>query len=75
MNPMRLSYNILEYNLSTKSGILLCGCVGPMWGEPYCPCTMECEKLERSDTYKEYHSAEKVQERLQRLEAYFKDST
>ena len=46
-----------------------------MWGEPYCPCTMEREKLDRSDTYKEYHSAEKVQERLQQLEAYFKDST
>ena len=29
-----------------------CACMGPLWGEPLCPCQMEGQ--ERSAEYKEY---------------------
>lgn len=30
-----------------KAGMInLCGCLGPMYGEPYCPCRMKQEGLE-----------------------------
>lgn len=36
----------------------LCACIGPMYGEPHCSCTMVRLGLERSDEYKK--SIEKI---------------
>lgn len=30
-----------------KTKFNLCGCLGPMYGEPHCPCTMRSMGLER----------------------------
>ena len=38
-------------------------CLGPMYNEPYCPCKMVDQNLERSDEYKEYMLPENVEKR------------
>ena len=42
-----------------------CACLGPMWGEPECPCRMEGK--ERSEAYREYMKQENVDKREQEL--------
>ena len=41
----------------------ICACLGPMYNEPYCPCKMVDQNLERSDEYKEYMLPENVEKR------------
>lgn len=42
-----------------------CACMGPQWGEPFCPCQMEGR--ERSLAYKEYMLPENVAMREKEL--------
>lgn len=37
-----------------------CGCLGPMYNEPFCPCRMVRENIPRSKEHDEYFSEENV---------------
>ena len=45
--------------------ITACACLGPQFGEPFCPCQMEGR--ERSAEYNEYMLPENVDKRRQEL--------
>jgi len=51
-----------------KDKVNLCACLGPMYNEPHCPCTMERMGLERSAEWKEYNSPANVKRREKQLE-------
>lgn len=35
-----ISYNKSDQYYDKPEGIQICGCMGPGYGEPYCPCNM-----------------------------------
>ena len=45
-----------------------CACMGPMYGEPLCPCAMEYNKIPRSEEYKAEHTPEAIKERNDKLD-------
>ena len=51
--------------------VSLCACLGPMYGEPQCPCVMNRDCIPRSEEYKEYFSPENIKLRDEQLNKIF----
>lgn len=50
--------------------ITVCACLGPQFGEPFCPCEMRRKNLPRSEEQKEYYSDANVKKRQQKLDLF-----
>lgn len=50
--------------------ITVCACLGPQFGEPFCPCEMIRKNLPRSEEQKEYFSDANVKKRQQKLDLF-----
>lgn len=48
-----------------------CACLGPICGEPHCPCTLEQLGLERSDAWKAAKYPEALELERQKLNEAF----
>lgn len=61
---------VADFRTGLDNGsIIMCGCMGPMYGEPFCPCKMVREGLQRSD---QWAQAQQVSaESAKGLQAFF----
>ena len=50
--------------------ITFCGCLGPMYGEPYCICTMERLGIPLNEAARKIEN-ERAQEQLKNLDIWF----